>query len=582
MPCGGGGEKVVNDVFLKDAFVYLLAAGVLVPVFHRARIGAVVVFILVGAVLGPHGLGAWAHHLPWLRFVTITNTERVAPFGELGVIFLLFLLGLEFSAGRLWALRREVFGIGGAQVFLCGAALSVAAQVLGFGGGLGVVLGFALALSSTAVVTQILAEEHRSLAPLGQLAIAVLLFQDLMVVPILLGTELIAGGGGDLFSLVVGALAKAVGAVLFILVAGRFVMAPLVAMAGSTRSRELIMAITLVVVVGAATFTRAAGLSGALGAFLAGMLLSETAYRHQIEVDLEPFKGLLIGVFFVTVGMSVNFGMVLPHLHWLVLATVGLLVLKSVFNFAAIRILRVGVPEAAEAAILLAQTGEFALVVLGLMVAKGILSGADAGSIVAVVGLSLAATPLLSGIGRRVGRGLEAEAHGHLAVSEERAPRGHVIIGGFGRVGRMVAEALEREGVAFVAVDNDPRRVALERAAGRLVYFGDAGREEMLERLGADGAIAFVLTLDAPAAAERMAATVHRRWPKTPVLARAKDTEHARRLSSHGVVGVIPETVEGSLQLVARLLGVLGLPQEVVAERTSEAREREQARITRV
>lgn len=569
----------MGDAFLKDGFVYLLAAGILVPLFHRARIGAVVGFIVVGAILGPHGLGSWSTDLPWLSFITISNVEHAAPFGELGVIFLLFLLGLEFSANRLWALRREVFGIGGLQVLLCGGALATAVGLTGFvEADVALVLGVALALSSTAVVTQILVEEHRSLAPLGQLVIAVLLFQDLMVVPILLATELIASGGSVLI-LAATAVAKAIGAVGVILVAGRFVMAPLVGVAGSTRSRELIMAITLVVVVGTAAFTRAAGLSGALGAFLAGMLLSETAYRHQIEVDLEPFKGLLIGVFFVTVGMSVNFRAVLPQLHLVLAGTVGLLAIKTIFNFAAARLMGVKKAEAAEAAILLSQTGEFALVVLGLMVAKGVLGSADAGVVIAVVGLSLAATPLLSGLGHRLGLKLEVEAHDHLTVTAGDMPAGHVVIGGFGRVGRMVAEALELEQVPFVAVDSNPRRVALERAAGRPVYFGDAGREEILERLNADNAIAFVLTMDSPAGAERMAEVIHRRWGHVPVMARAKDADHARRLAGHGVSGVIPETVEGSLQLVARLLAALGLPPDAIAERTAQARTRETERF---
>lgn len=570
----------MGDAFLKDAFVYLLAAGILVPLFHRARIGAVVGFIVVGALLGPHGLGRWADQVWWLKFATISSTERVAPFGELGVIFLLFLLGLEFSAGRLWALRREVFGIGGVQVLFCGVALSLAAYGAGVNNpGLAMVLGFALALSSTAVVTQLLVEEHRSLAPLGQLVIAVLLFQDLMVVPILLATELIASGGGNVLLLAATALGKAVAAVAAILVAGRYVMAPLVIMAGNTRSRSLIMAITLVVVVGTAAVTRTAGLSGALGAFLAGMLLSETAYRHQIEVDLEPFKGLLIGVFFVTVGMEVDFAAVLPRLPLILSATVGLLLVKSAVNFGALRAMRVATADAAESSMLLAQTGEFALVVLGLLVAKGGVSSGDAGILVAMVGLSLAATPFLGRIGRRLGRRLEEQAHDRL-LPDDRQPRGeHVIIAGFGRVGRMVAEALEREEIPFIAVDSDPRRVALERGSGRPVYFGDASREEILDRLGVEGARALMVTLDNPAAAERLVVAAHRRWPGVPVVARAKDADHARRLADLGVSGVIPETVEASLQLVGRLLTVIGLPDAVVVERVADARAREEARL---
>ncbi len=569
----------MNEALLKDAFVYLIATGVLVPLFYRARIGAVVGFIAIGAALGPHGLGSFAGDWPLVRFVTISSAERVAPFGELGVVFLLFLLGLEFSARRLWALRREVFGVGWLQVLFCGVPLALLAVLLGFPAGLALVLGFALALSSTAVVTQLLISEHRALAPVGQLVIAVLLFQDLMVVPILLATELIGTPDASVLNLVLGALAKAAGAVAAILVAGRYLLAPLVAAAANTGSRELIMAITLVVVVGTATMTHAAGLSGALGAFLAGMLLSETAYRHQIEVDLEPFKGLLIGVFFVTVGMSVEFATVLPRLGLILLATVAILAVKVAFTYLATRVMAVDRPAAAEASILLAQTGEFAFVVLGLLAAKGTLSSSDAGAIVAVVGLTLAATPLLARFGYGLGARLEREAHEELKAVAVTEQKGHVVIGGFGRVGRIVAETLERENVPFVAVDKDPRRVAVERAAGRPVFFGDAGRLEILERLGGESASAFVVTLDSPQEAEAMVRAARTHWPRAVVVARAKDAGHARRLWTLGVRGVIPEAVEASLQLTSQLLQELGLPDEVVARRVEEARDSCRRRI---
>lgn len=572
----------MTDAVLKDGFVYLLAAGVLVPLFHRARIGAVVGFIVIGALLGPHGLGRLAESLPVIRFVTISSPERAAPFGELGVVFLLFLLGLDFSAPRLWALRREVFGVGCLQVLLCGAVLALAAaMVADYAAGLALVIGFSLALSSTAVVSQLLIDQHRSLTSFGQLVIAVLLFQDLMVAPILLAAELLAGEGGNVALLALAALGKAAGAVAAILVAGRFVLAPLVAAAASTGSRELIMAITLVVVVGSSAMTHAAGLSAALGAFLSGMMLSETAYRHQIEVDLEPFKGLLVGVFFVTVGMSVDFTALLPRLPFVLGATVLLIVLKTAFSYLAARLMGVARPAAAEKAILLAQTGEFALVVFGLLSGRGVLGASDAGALVAVVCLSLAATPALARLASAVGRRLDAEAHGDLVASGPPAGEGYVVIGGFGRVGRMVAHVLEEEGVPFVALDNDPRRVAQERAAGRPVFFGDAGRAEILERLGAAGARAFVVTLDAPSAAERMVAAVRLHWGGAVVIARAKDAEHARRLSALGVVGAIPEAAEASLQLAAQLLEELGLPDETVARRVDLARERVRQEIGR-
>lgn len=568
------GTKTVSDGFLKDAFVYLLAAGILVPLFHRARIGAVVGFIAAGALIGPHGLGQLAHSLPFVRFITISSPERAAPFGELGVVFLLFLLGLEFSAPRLWKLRREVFGVGTLQVLFCGVPLALGLALVAVPGPeVALVLGFALALSSTALVSQLLIDQHRSLAPLGQLVIAVLLFQDLMVVPILLAAELLSGPATDVLTLAAMALAKATGAVALILVAGRFVLAPLVAVAASTRSRELIMAITLVVVVGSAAVTHAAGLSSALGAFLAGMALSETAYRHQIEVDLEPFKGLLVGVFFVTVGMSLDFAAVLPRALWVVAAVAALIAVKAACTYGAARLLRVSAPAAAEAALLLSQTGEFAFVVLGLLAAKGVLGAQDAATLVAVVSLSLAATPVLARVAARLGRTLDARLHDALAPVASTAS-GHVIIGGFGRVGRTIADALDEEGVPYVAVDADPRRVAEARASGRPVFFGDAGRAEILDRLGADRALAFVATLDAPNAAERMVTAVRQHWPGTAVIARAKDAEHARRLAALGVAGVIPEAAEASLQLMAQLLSALGLSDETVSARTDLTRAR--------
>ncbi|MBB6307634.1 cation:proton antiporter [Xanthobacter tagetidis] len=568
------------DTVLKDAMVYLIAAGVLVPLFHRARIGAVVGFIAIGVLLGPHGLGRLAADVPLVRFITISSPQRVAPFGELGVIFLLFLLGLEFSAARLWALRREVFGAGALQVVLCAAPLA-ALLYLPFGHpGLALVVGLSLALSSTAVVTQLLVSEHRSLTAFGQLVIAVLLFQDLMVVPILLAVDLLGPQSGDVAWLALSALGKAAAAVVAILLAGRFVLAPLVALAASTGLRDLIMAITLVVVVGAAGLTHAAGLSAALGAFLAGMLLSETAYRHQIEIDLEPFKGLLIGVFFVTVGMSVDIAGVLPHAWLLVQVVAAVLVLKVAFTYAAVRLMGARRPVAAEASVLLAQTGEFALVVLGLLAARRLVDPAQMSTLVTAVVITLALTPLMARLGRRLGARLERADARDLEAPAAIVPlSGHVVIGGFGRVGRTVAAILARENVPFVAVDADPVRAAVERRAGRPVYFGDAGRLDLLERLGGDTASAFVVTLDAAGPAEGMAAAVRARWPKAAVVARARDAAHARRLAALGVSGVIPETVEASLQLAGRLLEALGLPEEVVSARIAEAREAERAKI---
>ncbi|WP_127089096.1 cation:proton antiporter [Aquabacter cavernae] len=568
-----------HGFWAKDAFVYLVAAGVLVPLFQRARIGAVVGFILIGALVGPHGLGLLADRLPLVRFVTISDIEQVSVVGEVGIIFLLFLLGLEFSAGRLWSLRREVFGVGLLQVLFCGAALALVGVLFGVAAGTAMVVGFAFAMSSTAVVMQILSAERRVLSPLGRGALAVLLFQDLMVVPVLLAAQILGTQDDSVLQLIGLAFTKAVAAIGIILLAGRFLLAPLVAVAAGTGSRDLIMAISFVVVAGTAGLTHAAGLSSALGAFLGGMLLSGTAYRHQISVDLEPFKGLLIGVFFVSVGMGVDAAAVLPRLPLVLMGVAILVAVKVAMTYLATRIFSVARPLGGELALLLAQTGEFAFVVLGLLATTGIIDHEGASLLVSVVTLSLVFTPLLARLGG-VARGvLERREHPKDLASVTAPATGHVVIGGFGRVGRIIAETLEAAGVPFVALDADPRCVRAEQAAGRQVFLGDASRPEILERVNPLGASAFVVTLDAAEPADRMVRSIQHHRPDALILARVKDTAHARALSALGVSQVIPETVEASLQLCAHLLLSLGLEEEAVQARIDAAREKERGRI---
>ncbi|WP_274774426.1 cation:proton antiporter [Aquabacter sp. P-9] len=565
-------------MWLKDVLVYLVAAGILIPLFHRARVSAVVGFIALGALLGPHGLGQWAGQVPALSYLTITDQHRAAQFGELGVIFLLFLLGLEFSAQKLWALRREVFGLGLLQVIFSGALLAAGLAVCGLSTDLAVVTGVALAMSSTALVMQILVSERRATAPIGKTALAILLFQDLAVVAVLLAAELIGGPVQNL-ALVVGlALLKGVAAVGIILLAGRFVLGPLVGAAARTGARDLLMAVTLVVVAGTAGLTQAAGLSAALGAFLSGMLLSGTVYQHQISVDLEPFKGLLIGVFFVSVGMGVDLSAILPELHWVLVAAAGVILAKFAATYGAARLLKVEAPLAGELGLLLSQTGEFAFVVIGLLQAKGVLEGQAAGFIVAVVTLTLVLTPWLAQAGGAVRVRLERALQDAQVFSVPEG--GHVVIGGFGRVGRIVAESLEAQSVPFVALDADAVRVRLERAAGRQVFLGDASREEILARVALERASAVVVTLDEAHAAEAMVRAALRLKPDAVVLARVKDAAHARRLAALGARDVIPEAVEASLHLAGLVLRNLGLSEEAVMTHLDEARARERARLT--
>ncbi len=565
--------------WLNDAIVFLVAAGIVVPFFHRARIGAVLGFLIIGLCVGPNGFGRLIPSDDWVRLLTIEDPENVARIGEWGVVFLLFLLGLESSVGKLWDLRRYVFGVGVLQVGLSAVAIGGVMRLAGVPSDAAVVLGLCLALSSTAIVMQVLVEDGRVSTMTGRIALAVLLFQDLMVVPILFIVGMLGSAAGfDVNTLAV-TLGLAVAAIAGIMILGRFVLRPLLRYAAQTGSRDLIMAISLLIVVGASGATGAAGLSTALGAFLAGMLLSESEYRHQVEVDLEPFKGLLLGLFFMTVGMSVDPVGVFANAPLILAGLVGLLVIKAIMFFAAAAVFRVALPMRSELALLLAQGGEFALVVIGLARAKQVIPADLANAALAVTVLSMMVTPLIAHFARRIGRKLEERAHAARAPIPDHDLSDHVIIGGCGRVGTLIAQALEDENVPYICFDTDGDNVARMRADKRPVYFGDASRVELLEKVGGAKANAFVVTLNNKRAAERMVSAARRVNRRALIFARAADTPHAARLVKLGAVGVIPETVEASLQLAARLLESLDLPDEVVTYRLNKMRAIEVARL---
>jgi CPA2 family monovalent cation:H+ antiporter-2 len=427
---------------------------------------------------------------------------------------------------------------------------------------------------------QLLEEQGRSATAVGRIALSVLLFQDLMVAPFLFGVEVLARGGSNIALSLAGALLQAAVAVLVIAGVGRYVLQPLFRFAAQTGSRELIMAITLFMVIGVAAATGLAGLSTALGAFLAGLLLSETEYRHQIEIDLAPFKGLLIGLFFMTVGMSIDVRAVWSDIDRILIAVAGLLAVKSIILYAACRALGVNFAVAGEVAILLAQAGEFAFVVIGLGGSSGLIAPELTHFAAAVVGISMMVTPLCAAIARSIGQRTARLAHAdHMPAAEAEELDDHVVIGGYGRVGQIIARLLTAENVEFVALDTNGALVTEFRKLGHRVYFGDAGRPEFLERVGAARARAFVVTVNARQAAERMVVAARAQRPDALVYARARDAEHAVRLLECGAVDVIPEAFEASLALGGRLLEGLGLSDDAVQRRLDELREEELARL---
>ena len=571
----------MHESWLQDFLIFFAAAGLVVPLFYRARLGAVLSFLVVGVVVGPYGLGRLSTDHSWLSYLVIEDRERVEPFAELGVMFLLFIVGLELSLPRLWAMRRLVFGLGGVQVIATASAMAAVLLLLGMPGEPAVVIGLAFAMSSTAIVIQLLEEQGRSATPLGRLALAVLLFQDLMVAPALFVTGVLTRGGDHIALLLLLSVLQAAVAIVVIVVVGRFALRPLLLFAAKTGSRDLVIAIAVLMIVAVAAGTGAAGLSTALGAFLAGLLLAETEYRHQLEVDLSPFKGLLLGVFFVSVGMTLDLKVVWAQLGLVLCAVASLLVLKAVILFAAARAFRCPLPTAIETSLLLSQAGEFAFIIVALARMGGLIDIEALHVLTAVAVLSMIVTPGLAILGRRLGERSErrertAQEPSHSVEEIED----HVIIGGFGRMGQMVARLLEAENIPYVAFDTSSDVVThwRSRVRGHL-YFGDASRGELLERACGRRARAFVVTLDSVHAAERMVEAARTVNDEAAIYARATDTHHANRMMAAGAVHAVPEVVEVSLQLGAHLLTALGVSEEAAATRIEAMRiaERERA-----
>lgn len=561
--------------WIRDLLIFLVTAGIVVPLFSRIRLGIVLGFLLAGVLLGPGGLGALSDDVEWLSYITFADDERVAPLAELGVLFLLFTVGLELSVGRLWQMRRLVFGAGMAQILISAIAIGVAARWFDVGP-TAVIIGLGLAFSSTAIALQLLIQEKRLGSEVGRTTFGILLMQDLMVVP---GVILITILAGDTElseqTAIFRGIALAAGAVVGIVVIGRFVLEPLLRLAAATKSREIIVAIALLVAIGAAALTSAAGLSAALGAFLAGLLLAASEYRHQIEVDIEPFKGLLLGLFFMTVGMGVDLAVVRDELLAVMAAVAALVLVKGAIVYGVVRIFGGSHPSAVETAFLLAGAGEFAFVLFSLAGGEALFEAEALSFATTVTAVSMLLTPLLAAAGQRLNSRL-AKAEGE---ADERTPdevgmlANHVIIGGFGRVGEMVGKLLETMSTPYIAIDLDARRVAAARAEGRPVYYGDAGRQELLERLGGDRAAGFVITSDLPVETDQTVAMIRSTWPNAKIFARAKDPAHAHRLLGIGATDVVPEATEGSLQLAAHVMMGIGLPDEAVLDSIDAVRE---------
>ncbi|KFC62970.1 cation:proton antiporter [Massilia sp. LC238] len=556
--------------FLREILLFLILSGILIPILQRLRINQVIGFLAVGTLVGPFGLGLLAGELPWLAFLTFPRDQGIAALAEIGVLFLMFMIGLELSAARLWAMRRWVLGAGTAQV-LASAALVGGVLLLAYGldAQAALVVGLVLSLSSTAVVMQLLAQQGATGSPLGQAAFAILMLQDLAVVPILLLIGALGGGsGGDSVAvLALTTLLKAGIAITLIYLVGGRVVHKLFRAFAEHRQPDVFMALILLSTFGIAGLSAAAGLSMALGAMIAGLLLAETEFKHEVELMVEPFKGLLMGLFFMTVGMSIDTRQILAAPLLLVASLAGLVLIKALVTASLLRIGGQPWSRALEGGLLLGQGGEFAFVAIGYAMTSRVLDPALGGQVMLVVGLSLFITPLLARLGHAIGERGEHARNEHAAEADNGAlasARGRVIIAGFGRVGQQLGKLLGEQNIPFVAFECDAKLVSKLHAEGQPVYFGNAARPELLRRVHADEAPAIVLTMDHPASSMQAVRGIRREFPHARLFVRSRDEKHARALRLAGASVVVPETLEASLQLSAFVLEAMGLDARTV------------------
>jgi len=544
-----------------EALVVLGTAGIVVPMVRRWGLNPVLAYLGAGAVLGPLGLGSFGHSIPVLSWVTISDAQNVAGIAELGIVFLLFLVGLELSLARLSAMRRLVIGLGGAQFLLTTALIAGAITAAGKNPTEAILLAASLSLSSTAIVLELLSSQERLTASVGRASFSVLLAQDLAVIPMLLFVSILASQSGrSVFASLASALVQAVLALTVIVAFGRLLLRPLFRLVATARSTELFIAAVLFVIVAAGVIAEQAGMSMALGAFVAGLLLAETEYRKAIETTVAPFKGLLLGIFFFTVGMNIDFREVVREPLLLLGSVIGLIAIKAVLLTGLGRAFRLSWPVAIETGLLLGPGGEFAFVVIGIAASAGLIEPRLASFALAVTSLTMALTPALSVAGRQLaarlssGRAVDPELTARPAGGQR-----HAIVVGYGRVGKVVCALLKEHNIPYIAADSDAFTVSRDRRDHHDVYYGDASDPRFLEACGLAKAAGVIITIHTASAIDEVVKHVRALRPDVLVVSRARDEGHAKHLYSLGATDAVPETVEASLQLSEAALVGLGV-----------------------
>ena len=565
----------VDFATYKETLIVLGTAGLIIPAMQRLRISPIVGYLAAGAILGPFGLGTLVANHPWLQMVTISDNAGLSAIAELGIVFLMFIIGLELSFQRLFTLRKLVFGLGSLQLVSATSVIAGIVYLMGFDAGAAVLIGASLALSSTAIVVEVLARKNRLSSSAGRASFSILLFQDLSVIPILVGVTLLAPqSGGTVSSDVLLAIASGVAMIAAITLIGRRVLRPVLRYVASLDSPELFLAAVLLIIIGSGILAAWSGLSMALGSFVAGLLLADTEYKAAIESLINPFKGLLLGVFFITIGTQINALELIINPIFVITTVLGLIVVKTITLVPLVRLFGLSWSAAIETGLLIGSAGEFAFIVLALATSEGLITPQNSADLLTIVAVSMALIPLSGRLGRLISKRSLSKLDTLPVTPEDHASEmpSAIIVGG-GRVGRLVADMLAQHGMSHLITDRDPSIVSGLRKNGRNVYYGDARQVPFLKTCGIDRAPAVIVTVNSPADTDAVIAAVRSVRPDIPIIARARDAAHAKRLYRLGATDAVPETIEASLQLSEASLVALGVPVGLVIGSIHEQRD---------
>jgi len=550
---------------LEDVMLILALAGLVIPVLQRLKISPALGYLVLGVLIGPHTLGLLTAQYPWVSAFVIDDKDIIHLLAELGVIFLLFMIGLELTFAKIWQLRRFVLGLGGLQIIVTAAAIIAIIFNLGYALDVSVVLGAALALSSTAIVMQIMMERHMISRPTGQVTFSVLLMQDLAVVPILVMVGVFAGEAqGGIGMVVLKAFGTAVFVVAGMFFLGRRLLRPALHHLSFAKNTEWLLSVTLFFVIGAAAVTQEAGLSAALGAFLAGLLIGETDFRYEIEVLTEPMKGLLMGIFFLSVGMSIDLAVMQEYPLLLPVAVIGIFLLKALLFFPLALLFKIPKNQAAKASVMLAQCGEFAFIVIGLAVAGGLISFDDAQFFLMLAAISMLITPVITKLGPVIQdmlRETYQETNPQHTLPAENTS--HIIVAGFGHVGKSLADILEKQTIPYIGIDNEGQNITELKELGYPVIYGNARHMKIWKALNVEHAGAIVITVPGYEDTKAIVKMLRKQYPYIPIFARTKEDRQPRFQSGDNTV-FIAEQSEATRQIARVLLDYVGLEKDII------------------